>query len=138
MEGNSKATEILDSLMRNLKEILTTKTIVGEPVQAGNATILPVMRVSVGFGAGAGSGSAEKSGTGSGGGGGGGVSITPVGFLVVEDGRAVMIAAGGSKWDWITEQIPELFEKLSKFRKSASSKKDSGEESSANDETLER
>lgn len=131
MEGSSKATEILDSLMRNLKEILTTKTIVGDPVQAGNTTILPVMKVSVGFGAGAGAGSADKSGTGSGGGGGGGVAITPVGFLVIEGGKAVMVAAGGTKWDWITEQIPDLFEKLSKLRKSGKSKTDSGEESVA-------
>jgi uncharacterized spore protein YtfJ len=127
------ATEILDALMRNLKEILRTESIVGQPIQAGNTTILPVIKVFVGFGAGGGAGIPEKgsggSGNGargvtaSGGGGGGGLSITPVGFLVIEEGRATMITPGSTRWDWIAESIPDMWEKLVRIRQESKERK---------------
>ena len=124
--AENAATEILDALMRNLREILRTESIIGQPIQAGNTTILPVIKVFVGFGAGGGSAGSEK-GAGSpggdrpslvptGGGGGGGMAITPVGFLVIEDGRAMMITPGAARWDWIVDSIPDLWEKISKVR----------------------
>ena len=122
--AENAATEILDALMRNLREILTTESIVGQPIQAGKTTIIPVMKVMVGFGAGGGAGSptsgaasSTKAATGSGGGGGGGIAITPVGFLVVEDGRAMMITPNSTRWDWVVESLPELWEKFQKIRK---------------------
>ena len=126
------ATEILDALMRNMREIISTKTIVGDPIQNGNITILPVMKVSVGFGAGAGSvsGSAPKTDANDtvrgGGGGGGGIAITPVGFLVVDENRALMITPKASKWEWLAESIPDLLERLTKMKKGSTGKKDGG------------
>jgi uncharacterized spore protein YtfJ len=79
------------------------------------------MKVSLGFGAGGGT-AAEKTNS-RGGGGGGGASITPVGFLVVEDGKAMMVTPGSSKWDWIAESIPDLWEKLTKVRDQARQRK---------------
>lgn len=120
------ATEIMDALMRNLREILRTESIIGQPIVAGKMTILPVIKVSVGFGAGGGGGMPEtgsraagngaKGMMGSGGGGGGGLTITPVGFLVVEEGRAMMITPNSARWDWMVESIPEMWEKLSRVR----------------------
>ena len=127
------ATEILDALMRNLKEILRTESIVGQPIQAGNTTILPVIKVAVGFAAGGGAGTPEKapgasanagrSGMASGGGGGGGLSITPVGFLVIEEGRATMITPGSTRWDWIAESIPDMWEKIVRIRQESKERK---------------
>ncbi len=117
--NDSNATEILDTLMRNLKEIVNTKTVVGDPVTVGTMTILPVMKVSLGFGAGA--GSPPGSATAMRGGGGGGVMITPIGFLVVEDGRAMMLTPSSSRWDWIAESIPDIWERLRKGSKKESS-----------------
>ncbi|RPH92753.1 hypothetical protein EHM69_12080 [candidate division KSB1 bacterium] len=127
------AAELLDVLMKNLKEILSTKTIVGEPVQVGKTTILPVMKVALGFGAGGGTPPTSEKGF-HGGGGGGGVAITPVGFLIVEEGRAMMVTPKSSKWDWVVESIPDMFEKLVKIRKEYQSTKDSpaGESSGEN------
>ena len=126
--ADSNATDILDTLMRNLQTLVSTKSVVGDPIQAGNTTILPIMKVALGFGAGG--GTAPDKMQGQGGGGGGGVSITPIGFLVVEDGKAMMITPGHSKWDWIVESIPDLWEKLAKMRGKAKSNKDSSSESS--------
>ncbi|MBI5059515.1 sporulation protein [candidate division KSB1 bacterium] len=128
--SDSTATEILDTLMKNLKEILSTKTIVGEPVQAGSMTILPVMKVSLGFGAG--TGPLSKPDGKSSGGGGGGLSISPVGFLIIEDGRAMMLTPQSSRWDWVIDGIPEMVEKLTKIRRGAKAgKQEAGGEPSA-------
>lgn len=120
------ASEILDTLMKNLKEMISTKTVVGDPIEVGKTTILPVMKASLGFGAGGGLTGADKPGSSaSGGGGGGGVSISPVGFLVIEEGKAMMVTprSRSSKWEWVAESIPELWEKLSKWRKEQKDKR---------------
>ena len=128
------ATEILDALMRNLREILKTESIVGQPIQAGTTTIIPVMKVMVGFGAGGGSGQVEKTSSdgkapfGSGGGGGGGLAITPVGFLVVEEGRAMMITPSSTRWDWIVESLPDMWEKFVRIRREGKQQKASATE----------
>ncbi len=119
------ANEILDTLMKNLKQILSTKTIVGDPIQVGKTTILPVMKVSLGFGAGA--GSPGSSGQTKGGGGGGGIVISPVGFPIVEEGKAMMITPTSSRWDWIVESIPDLWDKLRKGGKKTSPPEDTAE-----------
>ena len=124
------AKEILDALMKNLKEIISTKSIIGDPVQVGKTTIIPVMKVTLGFGAG-GPGEKWKSA----GGGGGGIAITPVGFRVVEEGRAMMITPNSSRWDWVVASIPDLIERLAKLRKDHRDKKeDSAAESSESGE----
>lgn len=127
--ADSAATEILDALMRNLKEILSTESIIGEPIHAGKTTIIPVMKVVVGFGAGGGSGAPGKntdSGS-SGGGGGGGLAITPVGFLVVEEGRAMMITPNSTRWDWVVESLPELWDKFTRARQEGKQRKGAAE-----------
>ncbi len=127
--ADSAATEILDALMRNMREIISTKTIVGEPIVSNGITILPLMRVALGFGAGAGGAAGKGNGNGGntgGGGGGGGVSITPVGFLVVDQNRAMMITPKASKWDTLIESAPDLIERLSRIiRKKGDSKSES-------------
>ncbi|HEY3294612.1 MAG TPA: spore germination protein GerW family protein [bacterium] len=111
--ANSGATEILDALMRNMRDIISTKTVVGEPIQNGSTTILPVMKVALGFGAGAGGGEKPgENGAGGGGGGGGGISITPIGFLVVDEKRALLITPKHSRFDWVVESLPELLDKI--------------------------
>jgi uncharacterized spore protein YtfJ len=129
MNEQSSAGELLDTLMRNLKEIISTKTIIGDPIQAGTMTILPLMKVSLGFGAGAGGGN-NTAKSGSGGGGGGGVMVTPVGFLIVQDGHATVVTPQNSKWDWIAESIPDIIERVAKFRREGKEQK-SGESASA-------
>jgi uncharacterized spore protein YtfJ len=133
MSESSAATEILDALMRNMRDIISTKTIVGEPIQNGSTTILPVMKVALGFGAGAGSVGSEKpgdsrSGGGGGGGGGGGISITPVGFLVVDERRALLITPKQSRFEWVAESLPDLLEKFGKIVQDFRGKKKPSEE----------
>jgi uncharacterized spore protein YtfJ len=129
--AENAASEILDALMRNLRDIMKTESIIGQPIVVGKTTILPVIKVFVGFGAGGGAGAPDKAGQASegkgilasGGGGGGGLAITPVGFLVVEEDRAMMVTPGTAKWEWVVESIPDLWERLSKIRRESKARK---------------
>lgn len=51
------------------------------------SSVFPVARARFGFGGGAGTGTRESDGSG-GGGGGGGASVTPIGYIELQDGKA--------------------------------------------------
>jgi uncharacterized spore protein YtfJ len=75
---------LLQSLHENLSTRAQVKSVFGDPITAGDKTIIPVARISYGFGAGAGTGGVgERSAKGEGGGGGGGLRAKPVGVFEV-------------------------------------------------------
>ena len=86
MDISSVAKEV----MEQIKETVRSETVVGKPVQAEDAVIIPVSKVSFGFGVGGGENkdSADK---GSGGGAGCGATIEPVAFVVVSKGKAQIL-----------------------------------------------
>jgi len=73
---------LLQTLHENLSTRAQVKSVFGDPITAGEKTIIPVARISYGFGAGAGTGGASSA-KGEGGGGGGGLRATPVGVFEV-------------------------------------------------------
>jgi len=111
--------ELLEALAVQVRELAKSETVIGEPLVLGDATIVPVTRVTVGFGAGSGSGEmneaekAEKAG-GTGGGGGGGVRIAPAAFIVMQHGEVRVLAAPGKRGALaeMFEQVPDLVEKI--------------------------
>ena len=78
--------------MEEIESMLTTKRVVGDPIDAQGRTVIPL--VSLGFGFGAGGGAASGSGPtkgetaphgeGTGGGTGGGGGVRPVGVIVID------------------------------------------------------
>lgn len=64
---------------------ISARQVFGEPIQQGDATIIPAAKVSGGAGGGEGKGTSEQ---GSGAGTGFGLSARPVGAFVVREGRA--------------------------------------------------
>ena len=67
-----------------IEKILSTKSVVGEPMTVEDNTIIPLVSIGFAFGAGGGSGKGRKEqGEGTGGGTGGGGGIRPVGVIVV-------------------------------------------------------
>lgn len=107
------AQEILKSLVEELKTLAKTETIVGAPFSAGEFTIIPISRVSLGVGAGGGAGGAEKKGaTGEGGGGGGGIRIQPVALVAARGEELnVHMLGRGAAFTHTIEKMPELVEK---------------------------
>ena len=116
--------DILETILEKLRSLASTETVVGHPVQVGEITILPVIKISVGFAAGGGEGTGEEGkglkGTGSGGG--GGASVNPVGFIVLDGKEVRFVGIGKGKIEALFETIPELLHKLGIKRKDDSGK----------------
>ncbi len=75
---------LLQSLHESLSTRAQVKSVFGEPIIAGDKTIIPVAKIAYGFGGGTGSGGLEiKTARGEGGGGGGGVGAFPIGVFEV-------------------------------------------------------
>jgi len=80
--------EVQDLVRTSLSEIeklLSTKTVVGEPITVEGNTIIPLISIGFAFAAGGGSGKTDKAGKGegTGGGTGGGGGIKPVAMVVI-------------------------------------------------------
>ncbi|HSG01931.1 MAG TPA: spore germination protein GerW family protein [Vicinamibacterales bacterium] len=77
---------LLKTTLGEIERLLTTKTVVGEPIEVEGNTIIPLISIGFGFGAGGGTGKeAKKVETeGYGGGSGGGGGIRPVAIVVVD------------------------------------------------------
>ena len=122
-------TDILDTILQRMNTLAKTETIVGDPVTIDNMTLLPVIKISVGFAAGGGEGKGEKDkavgGTGSFGGGGGGASITPVGFITWDGEKTKFVPVGkGGKLDALVESVPGLLKKFGINLRKGSEEKD--------------
>ncbi len=85
-----EAKDLITTLLDGFKAVAKTETIVGEGIKAGEFTVLPVSKISLGIGAGAGTEQIKASG-GSGGAGGGGICVEPIAFLVVKEGEVSII-----------------------------------------------
>ncbi|MDH3589486.1 MAG: spore germination protein GerW family protein [Gammaproteobacteria bacterium] len=73
-----------------IERLLNTKTVVGEPIEVGGNTLIPLVNVGFGFGVGEGQGTEPQKGSGHGGGTGGGGGVKPVALVVInEDGVRV-------------------------------------------------
>lgn len=108
--------ENVDALVDHLERLITTKTIVGDPITSGNIQIIPVMSASFGYGTGIGEGTEPgKSGGGKGSGGGAGAAITPTALILVQNGEAKVYSLGKKGMiDKLTEMLPDVMAKFGK------------------------
>ena len=98
-----------------IEKVLSSKTVIGEPITAGKVTLIPVSKVSIGFAAG-GAGKDDKAGSGAGTG--GGVSVTPIAFISIIDDRVqVHPVTKDLHLGRILSLAPELVQKIAKFLK---------------------
>lgn len=80
-----------------IEKMLSTKTVVGEPITINGNTLIPLISVGFGFGAGGGTGTDPKKGGGEGGASGGGGGVKPVALIVVgPEGVRVDSIKGGA------------------------------------------
>lgn len=114
----STAEQILKALLDEIKTIAKTETILGEPINVGSNTIIPVCRILIGFGAGGGEAETkEKKGEAGGGGGGGGVRIEPAAFIVIKGEEVTVLGAKPGKLEGLFEAVPGIIEKIQKAKK---------------------
>lgn len=110
-----KLDSVVDNLIDGMHQISKIETVVGEPLQAGDAMLVPIHRVRMGFGAATvGAGGHGDSGEGQYGGRGvgGGVQIEPIAVVAVsKDGRPRLMAVDGEPEQMLGQlfdQIPDL------------------------------
>ncbi len=109
--------DLMKEVVTQLEKMITTRTIVGEPITAAGKTVIPISKVSFGFGSGGGEGKRGEEG-GFGGGGGGGAKIEPVAFLVISEEEVKLVGMKGKGLDIekIMESVPELVDKVKSLK----------------------
>lgn len=102
----------VEAIINKVVEGMSTRTVVGEPMEIQGLTLIPIINVSFGFGGGTGdakSGNSPDSGTGAG----GGARMKVAGMLVVKDGDVRFLPTGtGGAIERLMDSIPDLVEKV--------------------------
>ena len=108
-DQNNYFSSMVNSLMESTGAVLTSRTVVGDPVIVGDTTIIPLSDVTIGCGAGA--NTDEKKGAG-----GGGVSakMSPNSVLIVRGGhvRVVNIKTQDALTK-LVDLVPDIVDKIS-------------------------
>ena len=117
---------LVKTVLSELKRITQTETVIGDPIEAGGVTIIPVSKVSVGFGIG-GAKASEKNREGEGTG--GGVLIEPVAFIVVREKKVELLSMKKESLGLgqVVDLIPEVIETI-KGLKSTKTRETKGKE----------
>ncbi len=114
---SARITEMLESIIGQLRQISSTETIIGKPVTFGDKMIVPVTKVMIGFGAGGAEGQQQGKGSGFGGGGGGGARVEPVGFIVIVEDKISFLPTAQKRFEGLIEAIPDIVEKIKGIKK---------------------
>lgn len=114
-------TDSMTAIFEQLQKFFSTETVVGQPIQVGEVTLIPVISVTFGAGNGVGSGKDQKGNDGEGGGAGAGGKISPTAIIVVKQNDvSVLPLSGRGAMDKIVEMVPEILSQVN-------SKMDKGE-----------
>jgi len=123
---------ILNLLTQNLKVLTETQRVVGDPIEVGSVTIIPLVMIQFGYGGGGGGGAGTNSsslrlmpvgrGSGAGEGGGAGGNLQPIGLLVIDkdEVRVFTLPVSGpygtldkpAPGGRVLELVPDLIAKL--------------------------
>ncbi len=111
---------LMRTAMENIKQMVDVNTIIGDPVETPDGSvILPISKVGFGFAAGGSEFQYDRDHPGTlsypfGGGSGGGVSITPVAFLVVgkQGIRSIPLENSTHLYDRILDSVPQFVDKM--------------------------
>lgn len=135
--GNHPIEALMKTAMESIQQMVDVNTIIGDPVEAPDGSIIiPVSRVACGFAAGGSEfpppdgeknkeedkdGNNQSSSSSSlpfGGGSGAGVSVQPVGFLVVGHGQVRLLPVDNNMIvDRIIDEVPGMFDKVASLVK---------------------
>ncbi|MCM1125127.1 MAG: GerW family sporulation protein [Lachnospiraceae bacterium] len=99
---------VIESLMKGMNTVLSTKTVVGEATKIGDTIILPLVDVTFGVGAGASVGDKKNGGAGGFSG-----KLTPSAVLVIKNGSTKLVNIKNQ--DTVTkvlDLIPDIVDKF--------------------------
>lgn len=106
----SSLTSSLDTLFNKMEGFISSKTVIGEPINIGDVIIVPLVDVSVGVGAGS---YAKKEASKENAGGGLGAKITPSAVLVIQNGSVQLVdVKGKDNVNKLVDMVPGIVSKL--------------------------
>lgn len=130
----SKQSELIKSALENVKSMVDANTVTGTPITTDSGTvIIPISKVFVGLATGGIDYFGKKSTADKnfGGGGGTGVTVSPIGFLVIEpNGKVDLLSLNYEPKDTVSqilnfiEDTPELIERFKGLFASKKEKKE--------------
>ncbi len=114
--------DLMATTMAKIRDMMDANTVIGQPVEAGGVTVIPICKISIGYGSG-GSDFAQKNQkpenpNAFGGGAGMGVSITPISFLVIREGNVRMLSVeqpASTVADRVIDMVPTVVDKVSEM-----------------------
>ena len=138
MAEKNNISEIMETAIEEIRSMVDADTIIGNPIAAGEVTVIPVSKITFGIASGGVDLKNKNNASNFGGGGGSGVTVTPVGFLVVnQDGDVRFLSIGENSGfasgavsdalaaiDGLVDKAPGYVDKLSSIFK----KKSEGED----------
>lgn len=126
--------DLMSTTMEKVRAMADANTVVGQPIYAGEVTIIPISMVSVGFASG-GSDFVTKNqkpekDNSFGGGSGAGVKINPIGFLIVRGDNVKLLPVAPPPMgavDRVVDMVPDLVDKITDFVEKQQEKKDNSD-----------
>ena len=110
-------TGIIDVTLEKLKALANAETVIGDPIEKGDLTIIPISKISFGVATGGSDFASKNVHTPMfGGGGGAGASVTPIAFIVIkgENVRIMPINSEATPFGQAISMVPDLIDKIKK------------------------
>lgn len=135
--------QVIDATLENLKNIMSTDTVIGEPIHANEETvIIPVSKVSVGFTSGGVDFEGKKTEKNHfGGGNGAGMSVSPIAFLVVNKNGVELLNINKESANTLADTVsdfvaksPDLISRLKEVFKKDKTKEETSDAEEAGDD----
>ena len=135
MEKQHPLNELLGTAAEKLRVLMGTNTIVGEPIQTGEVTLIPISRLSFGVASGGSqfATKVQREEDPFGGGSGAGAKVEPVAFLIIRGDSVKLLpvnAGSMSTVDRVVEVMPEVVDKVTAFWDKQQEKKAAREDES--------
>ena len=114
MAAEKNIESLLGTAMEKLGGLVNVDTVIGEPILAGETTIIPISKVTLGFAVGGGEyGEGKGTELAFGGASSGGMVIKPIGFLSCTNGQVRFLPISGQDpIDKLIDMAPELIDKV--------------------------
>lgn len=109
---------MLEKAIEKVRSMVDSNSVVGEPIVAGDVTMIPISKISIGLGGGGGDIPTKTPGADVpfGGGMGAGIKVTPIAFIVIKGDSVRMLPvaqAPSTTADRIVEMVPDVIDQIS-------------------------
>ena len=105
--------ELMKELSQSVMEVAQSDVVLGNAMELGNVTVIPISRVAAGFGAGGGD-VTDAGDSGAGAGTGGGANVRPIAVIAItpEGVEVLKIGEKQGRLEELLERIPDLVERF--------------------------